>query len=61
MDHDEKAVTMEPIQAAQALDFSLMALFARASLTVQVVMALLVVASVWAWAIIIQILCMYFS
>ena len=54
MDHDEKAVKMEPIQAAQALDFSLMALFARASLTVQVVMVLLIVASVWAWAIIIQ-------
>ena len=29
---------MEPIQAAQALDFSLLALFARASLTVKVVM-----------------------
>ena len=54
MDHDEKAVKMEPIQAAQALDFSLMALFARASLTVQVVMVLLIIASVWAWAIIIQ-------
>ena len=54
MDHDEKAVPMEPIQAAQALDFSLMALFARASLTVQVVMVLLIVASAWAWAIIIQ-------
>ena len=45
---------MEPIQAAQALDFSLMALFARASLTVQIVMVLLIIASVWAWAIIIQ-------
>lgn len=45
---------MEPIQAAQAVDFSLMALFFRASLTVQIVMVLLLVASVWAWAIIIQ-------
>ncbi|MEO1961847.1 MAG: MotA/TolQ/ExbB proton channel family protein, partial [Paracoccus sp. (in: a-proteobacteria)] len=45
---------MEPIQAAQALDFSLLALFARASLTVKVVMVLLIVASVWSWAIIIQ-------
>jgi biopolymer transport protein TolQ len=45
---------METIQAAQALDFSLMALFARASLTVKIVMILLVIASVWAWAIIIQ-------
>lgn len=52
--HDKKAVTMEPIQAAEAIDFSLMALFARASPTVQVVMVLLVIASVWAWAIIIQ-------
>ena len=45
---------MEPIQAAQAVDFSLLALFARSSLTVKVVMILLVIASVWSWAIIIQ-------
>jgi biopolymer transport protein TolQ len=45
---------MEPIQAAQALDFSLLALFVRASLTVKIVMIMLIVASVWAWAIIIQ-------
>lgn len=45
---------MEPIQATQTLDFSLMALFMRASLTVQIVMILLIVASVWSWAIIIQ-------
>ncbi|MBO9454709.1 protein TolQ [Paracoccus sp. R12_1] len=45
---------MEPIQAAQALDFSLVALFARASLTVKIVMILLIVASFWSWAIIIQ-------
>ncbi|MBK4214798.1 protein TolQ [Paracoccus caeni] len=45
---------MEPIQAAAAVDFSLMALFARASLTVQVVMIILIIASVWGWAIIIQ-------
>lgn len=45
---------MEPIQAAQAVDFSLVALFARSSLTVKIVMILLVVASVWSWAIIIQ-------
>ncbi|SNT76601.1 protein TolQ [Paracoccus seriniphilus] len=45
---------MEPIQAAQALDFSLVALFARASLTVKIVMILLIVASFWGWAIIIQ-------
>lgn len=42
------------LAAAQDIDFSLIALFARASLTVQIVMILLIVASVWAWAIIIQ-------
>jgi biopolymer transport protein TolQ len=36
------------------IDFSLWALFARATLTVKLVMGLLVVASVWSWAIIIQ-------
>ena len=45
---------MEPIQAAEALDFSALALFMRASVTVQVVMIALIVASVWAWAIIIR-------
>ena len=45
---------MEPLAAAQEIDFSLWALFFRATLTVQVVMLLLVAASVWAWAIIIQ-------
>jgi biopolymer transport protein TolQ len=51
---DDKAVIMEPIQAAEALDFSAMALFFRASLTVQVVMVILIVASFWSWSIIIQ-------
>ena len=45
---------MESIQAAQAIDFSLLALFARASLTVKIVMVVLVLMSFWAWAIIIQ-------
>ncbi|MFV0299665.1 MAG: protein TolQ [Paracoccus sp. (in: a-proteobacteria)] len=45
---------MEPIQAAQALDFSLIALFLRASLTVKIVMIVLILASFWAWAIIVQ-------
>jgi biopolymer transport protein TolQ len=45
---------MEPLAAAQEIDFSLWALFFRATFTVQVVMILLVAASVWAWAIIIQ-------
>lgn len=40
--------------AAQPVDYSLIALFARASITVQIVMVILVLASFWAWAIIIQ-------
>ncbi|MEM8979690.1 MAG: protein TolQ [Pseudomonadota bacterium] len=38
----------------EAVDFSMWALFARATLTVKLVMVILVIASVWAWAIIIQ-------
>ncbi|MEE2861509.1 MAG: protein TolQ [Pseudomonadota bacterium] len=45
---------MEPIQAAEAIDFSAVALFWRSSLTVQIVMVLLIVASFWSWAIIVQ-------
>jgi len=45
---------MDPSGLAPALDFSFWALFARATLTVQIVMVILIVASVWAWAIIIQ-------
>ena len=46
---------METIAAAaQPLDFSLVALFLRASLTVKVVIVILVLASFWAWATIIQ-------
>jgi biopolymer transport protein TolQ len=44
----------EVMGAAAALDFSLLGLFARATLTVKLVMVILVIASVWAWAIIIQ-------
>lgn len=44
---------MDNIQAAQAIDFSLIALFLRASLTVKIVIILLMVASLWSWAIII--------
>ena len=39
---------------AQAMDFSLLALFARASLVVKLVMILLLLASFWSWAVIIQ-------
>jgi biopolymer transport protein TolQ len=47
---------MDPttLTAAQELDFSLVALFARATLTVKLVMISLIIASFWSWAIIIQ-------
>jgi biopolymer transport protein TolQ len=46
---------MEPtLAAAQEMDFSLLALFARATFTVKVVMLLLLAMSFWSWAIIIQ-------
>ncbi|WP_284163599.1 protein TolQ [Frigidibacter sp. SD6-1] len=41
-------------QHAAEIDFSLLALFARASFIVKIVMLMLIVASVWSWAIIIQ-------
>ncbi|MWD27705.1 protein TolQ [Aquicoccus sp. SCR17] len=44
----------ETLAAAQQIDFSLLALFARATLTVKLVMILLLVASFWSWSIIIQ-------
>ncbi|MFB2530654.1 protein TolQ [Paracoccus sp. p4-l81] len=40
--------------AAQSIDFSLFALFARASLVVKLVMIVLMLASFWSWAIIVQ-------
>ena len=47
---------MNPETAAMAaeIDFSLMALFLRATFSVKIVMILLVVMSIWAWAISIQ-------
>lgn len=42
------------LTAAQEIDFSLLALFARATIIVQLVMISLIVASFWSWAIIIQ-------
>lgn len=44
----------ETLAAAQEIDFSMLALFARASFTVQLVMLGLIVASFWSWAIIIR-------
>ncbi|WP_371169868.1 protein TolQ [Aliiroseovarius sp. 2305UL8-7] len=43
----------ETLQAAAEIDFSFLALFLRATFTVKLVMLLLIVASVWSWAIII--------
>ncbi len=44
----------ETLAVARELDFSLMALFVRASITVQLVMLVLILASFWSWAIIIR-------
>ncbi len=44
----------ETLALAQEIDFSLWALFARATLIVKLVMGMLIVASFWAWAIIFQ-------
>ncbi|WIY25949.1 protein TolQ [Parasedimentitalea psychrophila] len=44
----------ETLALAQEIDFSMWGLFARATLTVKLVMMMLVVASIWSWAIIIQ-------
>ena len=44
----------EVINAVSSADFSMMALFWRATITVKLVMIILVVASIWSWAIIIQ-------
>ncbi|MEL6102835.1 MAG: protein TolQ [Pseudomonadota bacterium] len=45
---------VETLALAQEIDFSLWGLFARATLIVKLVMIMLVIASFWAWAIIIQ-------
>ena len=44
----------ETLAAVQEIDFSFLALFLRASFTVKLVMILLMIASFWSWAIIIQ-------
>jgi biopolymer transport protein TolQ len=44
----------ETLAAAQEIDFSLLALFARATLTVQMVMLMLLAMSFWSWAITIK-------
>ena len=49
----------DTLAMAQEIDFSMWALFARATLTVKLVMIMLIVASFWAWSIIIQKSMMY--
>ena len=44
----------EAVSTVQQLDFSLMALFIRATLTVKIVMLILLLSSVWSWSIIVQ-------
>jgi biopolymer transport protein TolQ len=44
----------ETLALAHEIDFSMWALFARATLTVKIVMIMLIVASFWAWSTIIQ-------
>ena len=45
--------------AASEIDFSLMSLFIRATLTVKLVMIGLIIASIWAWGVIIQKIIIY--
>jgi biopolymer transport protein TolQ len=49
----------ETLALAQEMDFSMWSLFARATFTVKLVMLVLIVASFWAWSIIIQKLITY--
>ena len=44
----------DTLAMAQEIDFSMLALFARATLTVKIVMIMLLIMSFWSWAIIIQ-------
>ncbi|WP_146586954.1 protein TolQ [Puniceibacterium confluentis] len=49
----------QTLALASEIDFSMWALFARATLTVKLVMAMLIIASFWSWSIIIQKLISY--
>ncbi|QDC08882.1 protein TolQ [Oceanicola sp. D3] len=51
----------ETAAMAQEIDFSLLALFMRATLTVKIVMIMLIIASFWSWKIIIEKILMYRS
>ncbi len=43
----------ETLAMAQEIDFSMWALFVRATITVKLVMIMLIVASIWAWSIVV--------
>ena len=49
----------DTLALAQEIDFSMWGLFMRATLTVKLVMILLIIASFWSWAIIVQKLIVY--
>ena len=51
----------ETLALAQEIDFSMWGLFARATLTVKLVMIMLIGASIWSWSIIAQKLITYRS
>jgi hypothetical protein len=44
----------QTLAVGQEIDFSMLALFLKATLTVKIVMIMLIVMSFWSWAIIIQ-------
>ena len=44
----------ETLALAKEIDFSMWALFVRATITVKLVMIMLIVASIWAWSIVVQ-------
>jgi biopolymer transport protein TolQ len=56
MRHGKRAGLMDTqtLATAQEIDFSLVALFLRATFTVKVVMIMLLVSSFWSWAVIVQ-------
>ena len=51
---NEDSMESETLVAVQSIDFSLLALFLRATLIVKIVMLILMVSSIWSWSIIIQ-------
>ena len=44
----------EALTAASEIDFSVLALYLRATFTVKIVMLMLIFSSIWSWSIIIQ-------